>query len=56
LQKAWDKINKAPTKAVVILRIYTQEASFENLKGTSKKSYFGLFPAVRVRQLIASLT
>jgi hypothetical protein len=52
LQKAGDKINKAGTKFVVILRIQTAEASFENLKGTSMKPYFGLCHAVCVRKLI----
>jgi len=52
LQKAGDKINKARTKTVAILRAETEGASFENLKGTSMKSYFGLFRAVRVRKLI----
>jgi len=52
LQKAGNKINKARTKTVVVLRIETEGANFENLKGTSMKSYFGLFHAVSVRKLI----
>jgi hypothetical protein len=37
---------------VVILRAEIGKASFENIKGSSMKSHFGLFHAVHVRKLI----
>jgi hypothetical protein len=52
LQKAGDKTNKARAAFVVILTAEIREASFENMKGTSMKSHFGLSHAVRVRKLI----